>query len=135
MNISDFTSLLLQKCSELSAPSAKSYTEAFAFYGLICPKEIVEIEAQFKGGFIEKSEGESWHFYSPDDLAKAELHVPIDIRNTGLVPLIDCKENLFICAAPSRSCFVLFDPFEGGEMLSSESLIPIFEKLQFFISN
>lgn len=122
-------SKLKELCTECSPTSKLSYSEAFARYGYACPSEIEEVGKAFRGGFLRKSDGEHWHFYSPDDLAKAELHVPVDIRGTGRVPVVDCKDNLFICACPTLGTFVLFDPLGGGDVISAESLQDIFVKL------
>jgi hypothetical protein len=129
MTIDALGSKLKEICSECSGASKLSYTEAFARYGYACPREIEDLAVSFSGGFIRKSDGEHWHFYSPDDLAKAEQHVPIDIRTTGRVPIIDCKDNLFICACPTKGRYVLFDPFGVEDVIETESLQDIISKL------
>jgi hypothetical protein len=100
---------LRELCVELAEPSDLTYAEAFAHYGYVCPSEVCALENDgFSGGFVERFPGETWSFYSPKQVSLAEEHTGIDIRGTGLVPLVDCKDNQFICVRPSRNDYVVF---------------------------
>ena len=89
---------LTSRCKKLAGPTSVSIEDFYKKYGCLCPSEIIELNKSFPGGFVERFPNESVLFYDTETLMDcADELIPINIAQTGLIPLADFKDNQFLC--------------------------------------
>lgn len=122
--------MLKSKCTEPTINESGNIERFYAKYGCICPPVLVDLYKTFPGGFVERFPHESVLFYDAATLLEhSEALVPIDIVETGLMPIADFKDNQFLCYHPMKKTFILYSAIDGVAVLSNPSLSEILHSL------
>ena len=126
---------LTSRCKKLAGPTSVSIEDFYKKYGCLCPSVIIELYQSFPGGFVERFPNESVLFYDAETLMDcADELIPIDIAQTGLIPLADFKDNQFLCYRPMKKSYVLYSAIDEIQVIECSSLTDILSQLGFVIS-
>ena len=84
-------------------------------YGTDIPDTLVNLYSETSGGFVEVYRHECWRILTPSEILEAEDDLNTDFVNVGLMPVIDCKENNFICYKyRGEMAYVIFNIVDGA---------------------
>ncbi len=94
------------------------------------PEEVTELYSLTSGGFVEISDGDNWRILSPEDISDASDDLGVDFIGLKKLPLIDCKDNDFICYDFKEARYEMFNIIDEIGFMEKDGLWDFFaEKL------
>jgi hypothetical protein len=90
------------------------------------PSEIIELYDITEGGFIQIDEHESWRILIPRDILDAPEELKVDFPLFRKLPIIDCKDNNFICYDFKSGMFQLYNIVDNIAFKNVKKLIDCF---------
>lgn len=85
------------------SPDAEISAKLNNYYAAEVPNSVVKIiSGKRNGGFFDSDD--TCRLLSLDEILNAESELKVDFRGLGLIPLLDCGDNNFICyCLPERN--------------------------------
>lgn len=123
-------SLANKKQSDLLPPlsdAAELQRISTAYRGEL-PVDLVTLYNFTAGGFIQVGDNDSWRLLSPQDIMDADSDWDVDFVGSGKMPLIDCKDNNFICYDVERRVYVMMNIVDGMVFDEAKSLQELFNR-------
>jgi hypothetical protein len=104
------------------------FSEIEKIYNAKIPKDVIELYSLTSGGFIKIRDGEYWRILSPKDILEASDDFRVNFIMLKILPLIDCKDNDFICYNFKDSIYEMFHLIDELGFMYKKSLWEYFDK-------
>jgi hypothetical protein len=119
-----------KKRSSLSPPlkEKESLQKLEEVYGKTIPAELIDAYSITGGGFLQINDLDSWLLYGPDEVLHAPRELHVDFVRLEILPIIDCKDNDFICYDFKKTKYLYFNILDEAVFGGSKSLATMFEE-------
>jgi hypothetical protein len=86
-----------KKRTELTPPDLGELKALQQAFGRSLPADLIELFEITNSGFFEMDQYDCWRLLSPGEILSAKKELQVDFLRIKKIPVIDCKENNFIC--------------------------------------
>jgi hypothetical protein len=111
-NMKDVVHLLsLRPRSEIRPPVADETTlkRLEQIYSAELPEDLIDLYHITSGGFLQMDQDDTWRLLEPEEILTAAADLHVDFLAVNKVPIVDCKDNDFICYDFGRREYQLFN--------------------------
>jgi len=97
-------------------------------YGGSLPEDLIRLYQVTSGGFIQVDDKDSWRLLSPSDIREAPSELQIDFVAIRRMPVVDCKDNDFICYDFGDSRYIMMNIVDQIVFDDAQSLREFFDR-------
>ncbi|MFH1113529.1 MAG: hypothetical protein V1792_06375 [Pseudomonadota bacterium] len=92
------------------------------------PADLASLYRITRGGFIQMDEFDSWRILSPKDIRNAPTDLKVDFVTAQRMPVVDCKDNDFICYDFGIRNYILMNIVDEIVFDEAESVVEFFNR-------
>jgi hypothetical protein len=97
-------------------------------YGGTFPEDLTCLYRVTSGGFIQMDDNDSWRLLSASDIVEAPSELQVDFVGIRKMPVVDCKDNDFICYDFGRNLYIMMNVADEIVFDEAQSLLEFFSR-------
>lgn len=78
-------------------------------YSAPLPEDLIDLYHITSGGFLQMDQYDTWRLLDPEEILTAPDELQVDFVTQRKMPIVDCKDNDFICYDFDRKEYQLFN--------------------------